>query len=556
MTFRARLSTTFVLAVLVPVVAFGALVGNEMTRRLAAQYERRVDALAGVISDDLARRGQSIASSLAAITSAAADDNRLRAAAIDGGEANRRYLLDYASRAMRLAGLDMLQIQDANGRIISSGHFRNEYGRLEPALPRLLGEVPGGTALVEARAPDGPFLGLARADTLWMGGRRFSIVAGVAVGARFLARLEPDGDVAVTLQLPDSVAVAAGNGGIERDLDVPFIGLDRAGVGTAVFRVSHDLAGLRALRAGVTRWFVVVLLITAVIAAALVWWLSLRLSRPLAALADKTARVDLDRLDVDFDTTRRDEIGALSRLLAAMTDRLRASAARVRDAERRAAMGELARQVNHDIKNGLTPIRNVLRHLFQLAGDDPTSVAGVLRERQGTLESSVTYLENLAASYARLSPRAERRPCPVDDVVRGVVADRRGQPGVDVRADVHSGSAVLADPLWLRRILENLVDNAADSVGDDGGTVTVSTALEDDAVRIDVSDTGEGMDEDTVAKVFDDFYTTKETGTGLGLSIVRRLVMDLDGSMGVESRKGAGSRFTVRLPRVSEAKKG
>jgi signal transduction histidine kinase len=68
-------------------------------------------------------------------------------------------------------------------------------------------------------------------------------------------------------------------------------------------------------------------------------------------------------------------------------------------------------------------------------------------------------------------------------------------------------------------------------------------------VRITVSDTGVGMREDEVARIFDDFYTTKPHGTGLGLSIVRRLVMDLGGSIRVESEKGNGSRFIVELPR-------
>src|SRR2546422_11098204 len=111
-----------------------------------------------------------------------------------------------------------------------------------------------------------------------------------------------------------------------------------------------------------------------------------RISRPRTALAAKTADVDMDRLDVAFDRDRGDEIGALSRLLGAMTTRLRAGAARLREAERRLAMGDLARQVNHDIKNGLIPIRNVFRHLGQAAGESPDRLAAAFRDRQATVE--------------------------------------------------------------------------------------------------------------------------------------------------------------------------
>src|SRR5438046_9480492 len=89
---------------------------------------------------------------------------------------------------MRLAGLDVLQIQDANGRIVSSGHFRQEFDRLEPALPRLLATAPGGVALVRARTPEGAFLALARVDSLRLGRSRFTVVGGMAVDSTVLAR--------------------------------------------------------------------------------------------------------------------------------------------------------------------------------------------------------------------------------------------------------------------------------------------------------------------------------------------------------------------------------
>jgi two-component system NtrC family sensor kinase len=102
----------------------------------------------------------------------------------------------------------------------------------------------------------------------------------------------------------------------------------------------------------------------------------------------------------------------------------------------------------------------------------------------------------------------------------------------------------------LRRILENLVGNAVDSLDGKNGTVTVSTAetAPGGAVRVTVADTGRGMTREELDRAFDDFFTTKPGGTGLGLSIVRRLVLDLGGALRIDTEPGAGTRAVVELP--------
>src|SRR2546422_7727488 len=92
-------------------------------------------------------------------------------------------------------------------RSISSGHFRNEYDRLEPELPRLLAAAPGGMALVEARTAEAALLALARVDSLRLGGRRFTLVGGVAVDSSFLARLAPHSQLTVSPALPSGTLV-------------------------------------------------------------------------------------------------------------------------------------------------------------------------------------------------------------------------------------------------------------------------------------------------------------------------------------------------------------
>ena len=236
-----------------------------------------------------------------------------------------------------------------------------------------------------------------------------------------------------------------------------------------------------------------------------------------------------------------------------MTERLRLGAGRLREAERRLATGDLARQVNHDIKNGLVPIRNVLRHLSEVARDDPAALPRIFEERRGTLESSLTYLDTLARNYARLSPAAQPAACDVNAVVAEIVRATDAAHATLRAAPDPALPVVSADPLVLRRILENLVGNAVDSLaGRSDGVVTVGTEVTGGAdsaqVRVTVTDTGPGMSRAELDRAFDDFHTTKAGGTGLGLSIVRRLVLDLGGALRIETAPGAGTRAIVELP--------
>src|SRR5438309_9335533 len=486
MTFRTRVLLAFAPVVLIPLLVFGIGVRRAVRDRLAAQYRRRVDALVAVIDEDLAQRSRSIGDRLTSLTAAALDDNRFRGAALQSGD--RQYLLDYAGSAMRLAGLDMLQMQDANGRIISSGHFRQEFDRLEPVLPRLLASAPGGVALIRARTPEGAFLALARVDSLQLGATRFTVVGGMAIDSAALARLARDTTLRVSLEYPGGALVSrspdtTAEAEIVGDVPLAFVDADSAQAAQLVparIVVTAPLTALAGVRRSMDLGFLVAVLATVAAAVLLGGWLASRVTRPLADLAETARRVDLERLDVQFGSEQFDEhgeIGELARLLGDMTDRLRTGAARLRETERRAAMGDLARQVNHDVKNGLAPLRNVLRHLAQVAREDPGRLPQVFAERQATLDSSLAYLETLAANYARLYPETRATSCDVNEVVRETLRQAPTPDGVRLDAALaESLPLVRADAFVLRRIFENLVRNAVESlagVGTAAGHVRV-----------------------------------------------------------------------------------
>jgi signal transduction histidine kinase len=177
----------------------------------------------------------------------------------------------------------------------------------------------------------------------------------------------------------------------------------------------------------------------------------------------------------------------------------------------------------------------------------------VFGERRQTIDSSIAYLETLATSYQRLSVPLNRRECDLNALITEVVRAAQGHEQVEFTTSLAALPRVVGDAVAFRRILENLVSNAVDSLHGTSGRVTISSQVaqgagEPPVVRVTVADTGRGMSREEAARIFDDFYTTKESGTGLGLSIVRRLVMDLGGTIGVESAPGQGTRMVIDIP--------
>ncbi|HJP58190.1 MAG TPA: HAMP domain-containing sensor histidine kinase [Gemmatimonadales bacterium] len=559
MSFRARLFLGFLAGMLVPLAVLAIGVRREMTRQVTAQYDRRLGALAGVVQADLAADAERVGRVVSSVARELAESNRFRLAVTQQDETERAWLLDYAGTAMPMAGLGVLQVMDSAGRVLSSGQFRNEFDRVEPGLAAALARAGTAPALLRARTPEGSVLVVARVDSFEVGGRRFSVIGGRSPDAAALTRFSRDSDLAAALVTPADTIGSLRSGAPGRLLGrfaVPYVDAtgDRIATDSARLLLSEPTGPLDELRRRTDRWFAAALAATLLLGLVVAGSLAAQIGRPLTALAGKTAALDLDRLDQDFASGRSDEIGDLSRLLDAMTARLRSSAARLRDAERRATVADVARQVNHDIKNGLAPIRHVLRHLGEVARDEPAKLPSVFAERRGTLDSSVEYLETLARNYARLTPAAGASPArqgaaDLNAVAREVVRGAEAR-GADLRLDLApSLPPVRGDAVALRRVLENLVGNAVDSLEGGAGSVTVETrALPAGGVRVAIADTGTGMTREQLDRAFDDFYTTRAGGTGLGLSVVRRLVADLSGTLRVETAPGSGSRFIVELP--------
>ena len=552
MTYRSRLATAFLLCTLVPLGVLGYTVLRETRARIASQYESQVEALSTTVVDAFALESGFVDAAIGGVVAVANDDNRLRAELL-GVEEETEYLIGFAGDAMRRAGLDVLQIQDESGRVLSSGHFRAAFGsvsELASSVVSLQTTTPSEVILASMRTSSGDMVAIVRTSDLVVAGLQFHVTGGRRIDKAFLDRLSSDSNLRVQVAgLTDADAIV--DDGSERRVGYQFaVGfIDVSGVAdNSLVRIVHDASPLEALVADINRWFLFVFGASAVAALMVSLWLAAMMSRPLIELARKTDRVDLTRLNESFRTDRTDEIGLMSRKLGEMTRRLRESTGAIREAERRATLGDVARQVNHDVRNGLTPIRNVVRHLGELSDADPEAIPEVYSKRRNTLESSIAYLDDLATRYAKLSSRAPAARCDLGAIVQQVADGMSEGDGAQIRVAVSPGATILADPLSVRRLVENLVRNALQSGTENNHVQVAVDKTADDTVRVSVTDTGRGMSEETKTRIFDDFFTTKEDGTGLGLSIVRRIAMDLQGRISVESEPGKGSTFTVEFP--------
>jgi signal transduction histidine kinase len=228
--------------------------------------------------------------------------------------------------------------------------------------------------------------------------------------------------------------------------------------------------------------------------------------------------------------------------------------AKVKQAEQSAVVGRLASAIAHEVRNPLNYINLTLDHLrTSLAPEDPQK-----RELFGRLANQ------LKAEVARINTRITEflkysRPAALDlrpldlgallsDALR-MVEVQAEETGVE--ASVESDGAVpevLGDRESLRSVFTNLIINGMQSMGGEGGRLAVRLSSEDGFVRVRVSDTGGGIPPDNLPKIFEPYFSTKETGTGLGLAIVKKAVDDHGGHIAVESKQGEGTTFTVTLP--------
>jgi signal transduction histidine kinase len=215
--------------------------------------------------------------------------------------------------------------------------------------------------------------------------------------------------------------------------------------------------------------------------------------------------------------------------------------------DRLASLGKLAAGIAHEVRNPLTGISLLLDDLHDRSGLDADG-----RTMVGKALTEIERVEKLISSLLNYSspPRTRMRPGDLGRVIQDTVLLLRREcerRHVELAVDFGTIPSFAFDGEKIKQALINLVKNAID-VMPDGGTIRISTAMEQDRVAITVADSGPGIVEEDLPLIFEPFFSRKGAGTGLGLSITQRIVEEHHGRITVESLPGAGTTFTIQLP--------
>ena len=292
------------------------------------------------------------------------------------------------------------------------------------------------------------------------------------------------------------------------------------------------------------------------------FWLVWRFSEPIANLAAAAREVAGGNLHVRVpDSDRNDEIGRLASRFNEMTGELekkRDLEAQLQQAEKSAVVGRLGSAIAHEIRNPLNYINLTLDHLrTKYAPTDRKDGAAFdkltsqLKNEVARIDSQISdFLNYSRPAKANLQPLEARRV--IEDSLR-IVEPEAAEKKVTISIVEHENVPLaMGDPEFLRSVFNNLFINALQAMEADGGHLNIKISPSNDGgfVEFEVADTGSGISPENVSKIFEPYFSTKETGTGLGLAIVHKIVEVHHGEIDVESHEGEGTKFTVKLPKA------
>ncbi len=282
------------------------------------------------------------------------------------------------------------------------------------------------------------------------------------------------------------------------------------------------------------------------------YWLAQRISDPVERLTRASQRIAAGNLDTRVFLRSADELKRLVDAFNRMAWELQRQRSQLERTNRLEAWADMARQVAHDIKNPLTPIQLSAEHLRRVHQDRGEPLSPVLENCVNTILAQVRLLRQIAAEFSSFATTPVPRP--VDTHVPELLREIRDAyaTGLEGRVDIvlevaPDLPALLVDRALIGRALTNVVENALHAMPA-GGTLTLRAERQAGTVALIVTDTGVGMDEESLSRLFEPYFSTKATGTGLGLTIARRNVELHGGSIDIASQRGRGTSVRIRLP--------
>ncbi len=584
MTLRTRLLiyTSLITGV---TVALATWIAAATTRRTFETLDdERTGALVAQFRREFQRRGEEVARRLGAI--AESDRSLQIAVGLSRPDADPAPYVNEASALAGIYGLDFLELDDSDGVIVSSAQWPAHFGYRNDWVVRPVDWNRQGFFLKKEELPDDVALALVAVRTVSAGDRRLFLVGGYRLGREFLASLVLPAGVRVLLYRnftpmfsPQALIASTGEvreagamsviieqirasgaeiartialpGGPETFHAIPLVGRDSSLLGALLVGSSRrELAMLinRLRLIGIVAGGCGILLGTV-----LSYWHSARITRPVEQLARGARAVAAGNWGARVAVDSKDEIGELAVAFNVMTRQLADQRDRLVQTERVAAWRELARRLAHELKNPLFPLQITIENLQRAKEQAPEQFEEVFRESTGTLLTQLSNLKSIVGrfgDFARM-PKPEMTQVGLNALVRETVKLFEaqfavpGRPPIVPNLDLDDRLGPLeADPEQLRRALQNLLLNAIDAMPG-GGAVTVRTRQQDNAVLLEISDTGEGLTKEECERLFTPYYTTKQHGTGLGLAIVMSVVSDHGARINVQSTPGQGTTFRI-----------
>ncbi len=281
------------------------------------------------------------------------------------------------------------------------------------------------------------------------------------------------------------------------------------------------------------------------------YFISKYITRSLQTISDMMDKTDLTkRNEKILIKDPSEEIGKLVDSYNDMIDELGASAAKLARSEREQAWREMAKQVAHEIKNPLTPMRLSVQSFERKFDPEDPEIEKKVAEYSKTLIQQIDTMSNIAGAFSNFAemPAQQNETLNVVNIVK-LALDIFTEKYIHFIADEEKIIAKL-DRTQLIRVITNLVKNAIQAVPEvEAPRILVTVASEGDIVKIAVADNGIGIADEFKDKIFEPKFTTKSSGMGLGLGMVKNIVETYKGSIGFTSQPGKGTVFTVRFPK-------
>lgn len=290
-------------------------------------------------------------------------------------------------------------------------------------------------------------------------------------------------------------------------------------------------------------------------AAVLSVWVSRAIVRPLGIITESIKRVELGKKNVLIHWRNKDEIGELISEYNRMVNVLEESAELLAKSEREEAWREMAKQVAHEIKNPLTPMKLSIQYLQKALDDGRDDVEEMTRKIASRLIEEIDTLANIATAFSNFAKMPVGKPEHVDivSVLISVIDLFENSNDIHIESNLPQHEVVAyVDKDQMMRVFTNLMKNAIQSIPDhEIGKIIISIDEKEDSFIVQVTDNGIGIPEDRTKIIFEPNFTTKSSGTGLGLAMCKSIIETSDGEIWLESNPNKkGTTFFVQLKKV------